>query len=323
MKPNVLTARTDLRSSTRAMHSRVPVDPFLKLRQNMRGSDWPRGHLFADSLDLGWGSLQAVITQFSPLPEPTRGLDHPSALELTYLVSCPTNLTRKIEGGPQDSGLVEPREICLTPDRIVYWHHSDHPKVLSVFLDSSIYESAVEEIFDSDAPDAPLIPQFAIGDPLLEQLAMAIIAALQERTSERLYIDTVARMMAVHLARLYSSRSSTNRTMPNPAIRGQKLKRVIEYIETHLEMDLRLEILAAQAEISSIYFARAFKSALGQSPHQYVVSRRIERAKELLRNADMTLDQVAKSAGFCSQSHLCRWFIRYVGIPPRLYRRPL
>ena len=157
-----------------------PTDPLLKLRENSHSRRGPRRQVIADSLDLDWRSLNAAITQFSPLSELTRGVDHPLSLELTYLLSYPIKLTRQIEDGLQNVGIVGTRMLCLTPGFTTYWHHLDYPEVLSVFLDGSVYRSAVEEIFDCDPSDAPLIPQFAIVDPLLEQFAIAIIGSLRK-----------------------------------------------------------------------------------------------------------------------------------------------
>src|SRR5207247_9942864 len=85
--------------------------------------------------------------------------------------------------------------------------------------------------------------------------------------------------------------------------------------------DLSLEAMAAEVDITPIYLARAFKAAVGQSPHRYVLARRIERAKELLRNSEMPVVDVALSSGFSSQSHLSYWFQRYVGVSPAAYRQ--
>jgi AraC family transcriptional regulator len=79
--------------------------------------------------------------------------------------------------------------------------------------------------------------------------------------------------------------------------------------------------MAHEVDISPLYLARAFKAAIQQSPHQYVLSRRIEKAKELLRNTDLPIVDVALSVGFSSQSHLSHWFLRQVGVSPAAYRR--
>ena len=186
--------------------------------------------------------------------------------------------------------------------------------------------------YGCDGSGAELVPRFAILDPLLEQLAIAITNALRDANSgnrqygdgqysDGLYIDTVAQMMAVHLARSHSSRSRPARILPAKALPGWKMRRVIEFIEDNLEGDLSLQAMGEEVDISPLYLARAFKSAVGQSPHQYVLGRRIERAKELLRNTDLPVVDVALSSGFSSQSHLSHWFIRQVGVSPAVYRR--
>jgi len=96
------------------------------------------------------------------------------------------------------------------------------------------------------------------------------------------------------------------------------MRHLIEYIEANLDQPLTLDAMAAQAGIRPLYLARAFKAAIGQSPHQYVLARRVERAKELLRNTDMPIIDVALSVGFSSQSHLSHWMFRHTGRPPSI-----
>jgi AraC family transcriptional regulator len=157
---------------------------------------------------------------------------------------------------------------------------------------------------------------------MLEQLAIAITSALRDgNAGDELYIDTLAQMMAVHLARRHSTQSRPLRAPQPQEISGWRMRRVIEYIEEHLDGNLSLEKMAAEVEISPVYLARAFKAATGQSPHRYVLTRRIERGKELLRNTDMSVVDVALSSGFSSQSHLSYWFQRFVGVSPAAYRQ--
>jgi AraC family transcriptional regulator len=131
----------------------------------------------------------------------------------------------------------------------------------------------------------------------------------------------MAQMIAVHLARNHSSRSRAERTAAPHRLSRREIRRLVDYIEAHLDGELSLEALSAEAKLSPLYLARIFKAALGQSPHQYVLSRRIERAKALLRDTDSPIVDVALAAGFSSQSHLSNWFRRAVGVSPALYRR--
>ncbi len=298
----------------------VPPNPIFTARETHGRVLRSGNRLIAHSQDAGWRSLHAAILEEAPLNATERPIRHPS---LIYHLSRPTEVSRKIEGAARESALIGPRRICLTPgEATTQWQHAGHPEILQVYLRQSVYEAAVTEIYGCDSSGAELVPRFAMLDPLLEQLAIAITNALRDGSAEDgLYIDTVAQMMAVHLARSHSSRSRPVRILPAKPLSGWKMRRVIEYIEDNLEGDLSLQAMAAEVDISPLYLARAFKSAVGQSPHQYVLARRIERAKELLRNTDLPVVDVALSSGFSSQSHLSHWFIRQVGVSPAVYRR--
>ena len=86
-------------------------------------------------------------------------------------------------------------------------------------------------------------------------------------------------MIAVHLARQHSLRSRTNLNLAGNVISGSRMKWLIEFVEQNLDRDLSLEAMAQETGISALYLPRAFKAAIGQSPHKYVLSRRIERAQ--------------------------------------------
>jgi AraC family transcriptional regulator len=104
-------------------------------------------------------------------------------------------------------------------------------------------------------------------------------------------------------------------------ISGWRIRRLAEFIEENLASDLPLRALAEQIKLSPIYLIRAFKAAVGVVPHQYVLQRRLERAKALLQSTDLPLAEVALRSGFYSQSHLSSWFRRSVGVSPAAYRQ--
>ena len=295
-------------------------NPVFTIRETHGRVARPNNHLIAHSEDLGWRSLYAAILEEGPFQASEPPAHNPS---LIYHLSRPTDVTRTIEGSPRDKALIGPRRLCLTPgEAATEWQHSGQPEILQIYLRQSVYESAVREIYGCDAAEAEIVPRFAMVDPLLEQLAITVANALREGTEDGLYIDAIAQMIAVHLARTHSSRSRPTRIPAAPAgISGGKMRRLVEFIEQSLDGDLSLEKMAAEVEISPLYLPRAFKAAFGQSPHQYVLGRRIERAKDLLRGTALQVVDVALSSGFSSQSHLSHWFLRIVGVSPAAYRR--
>jgi AraC family transcriptional regulator len=280
----------------------------------------PGNRVIAQSPEIGWRSLYAAILEEGPFRATESPIQHPSFI---YHLTRPTEVTRKIAGSAPEKALIGPRRICLTPgNATAQWQHHGHPEILQVYLRQSIYESAVADMYGCDLAAAEIVPRFAMTDPLLEQLAIAIGNSLREGTAEDgLYIDTLAQMIAAHLARHHSTRSKPPR-MPAPQrISGWRMRRLVEYIEENLGGDLSLERMATEVEVSPLYLARAFKAAVGQSPHRYVLERRLERAKELLRGTDTPIVDVALTVGFSSQSHLSNWFLRQVGVSPAVYRR--
>jgi len=280
----------------------------------------PGNRLIAHSPEAGWRSVYALIMDESPFEATENGVPHPSFI---YHIGHPTVVTRRIDGAAPESALIGPRRLTLSAGgHATYWAHNGHPQILQVYLRQSLFTDAVSELYGGDPAKAQIVPRFAILDPLLEQLALAIISELQSRDSkDGLYVDTLSQMIAVHLARLHSTNARPARTTA-PAIANWKMRRLKEYIQNNLDQDLSLDALAAEVTISPLYLSHAFKAAFGRSPHQYVLERRIERAKELLRNGDLPVAEIALATGFSSQSHLSSWFSRSVGMSPGTYRRP-
>ena len=98
------------------------------------------------------------------------------------------------------------------------------------------------------------------------------------------------------------------------------MRRVSDYIDAHLNESIELVELSAIAGLSMFHFARQFKHSVGMTPHYYLVSRRVERAKELLAGTNLSLSEIAFAVGFADQSHLTRHFRQIVHITPGQFR---
>ena len=141
-----------------------------------------------------------------------------------------------------------------------------------------------------------------------------------EGGGDRLATESLANLLAVHLIRNASAlRPPARRT--DSALPRTKLRAVIEYIDEYLDTDLTLAQLAATVHLSAYHFARQFKAATGVPPHRYVVTRRVERAQQLLRKSDLPLVDIAASAGFSDQSKFSTHFKRVLGVTPRQFRK--
>jgi len=101
------------------------------------------------------------------------------------------------------------------------------------------------------------------------------------------------------------------------------LSRVLDHIEANLEGVLTVDSMASVACLSKYHFSRAFKKAMGQTPHRYVSSRRLERAKALLVRGDRSLVDIALALSFSSQASFTRAFTKATGLAPGQYRQKL
>jgi AraC family transcriptional regulator len=103
----------------------------------------------------------------------------------------------------------------------------------------------------------------------------------------------------------------------------ERLKRVYDYIEAHLDDRLTLTDLAAIACLSPYHFSRSFKRAVGIGPARYVIQRRLERAKTLMRRTNQPMALIAQEVGFVDQSHLTSVFRRETGVTSGHFRTVL
>ena len=166
-----------------------------------------------------------------------------------------------------------------------------------------------------------LLPQHSTQDPQVERIGQLLKAELESGCpSGALFADAMGQALAVHLLRNYSSAPVKTDEREWEGLPPARLRQVLDYLEAHLDRDITLAELAEVAGLSVYHFARQFKAATGMAPHAYLISRRIERAKELLTRTTLPIAAVAATAGFAHQSHLNRHFKRLVGTTPARYR---
>jgi AraC family transcriptional regulator len=139
--------------------------------------------------------------------------------------------------------------------------------------------------------------------------------------SGSLFLDSAVTTLASYLLRHYSLGSPIKNSTGGLA--PSVLRRSIEFIQAHIEGDLRLTDLARAAKVSTSHLIRGFRQSTGKTPYQYLLHQRIERARSLMRDHRVALTEVALASGFADQHHLARVFRRITGMTPSTYRRSL
>jgi AraC family transcriptional regulator len=205
----------------------------------------------------------------------------------------------------------------------VRWRWTGSNDSLHVSLEPGLVAQVAAESFDLDPARVVVPPLGQLHLPPLRDALGAVDAELTAGgAGGSLAAESLANVLAVHLIRHVKARRRPERGRDGAMPRG-RLRAVVEYIEENLDASLSLEQMAAVARLSPYHFARQFKTATGLPPHQYVILRRVERAKQFLqRDGDLSLADIAASAGFSDQSQFSRHFKRLVGVTPRKFRMP-
>jgi AraC-like DNA-binding protein len=187
--------------------------------------------------------------------------------------------------------------------------------MLHLFVPNRIVEECAGDISGDGSVDATSHP---IQDAGVTHLAHSLVFSAQENCRE--ILDHIAMAMVTRI--LFTTRRAGAKTSQGTGgLPRWRLKRAIDYVEENLDQPVTLADIASAAGLSRMHFAAQFRKSTGQRPHQYLLSRRIERAQELLTTTDMPIVEIALSVGFQAQSHFTTIFKRLVGQPPHCWRR--
>jgi AraC family transcriptional regulator len=172
------------------------------------------------------------------------------------------------------------------------------------------------EVF-GDGSSLNVVDRYVFRDSEMEAICRRLYQKLSlNGRPQRLYVESQLMRLAVLLLDRHSTASQAARIPPPGSLTRNQARRVLDYIESNLSHELTLRELAGIVDLSLHHFARLFKRTIGVAPYRYVLERRVERAKVMLRTANASLADISLSVGFDSQSHFTSVFGRMVGATP-------
>ncbi len=271
------------------------------------------------SRPMGWAALRAEHFRETPDFE----LDLPGGTHhlLALYLRPPEEMGFRTDGLDWE-GVPPPGSILVLPaghSRRAFWRGPTES--VHVHLDPRLISRVAAEAFDLDPDRVELPASAALTEPSIQAAILAIDAELSTGSAGgRLLTESLGNVLAVHLIRRTTGNERAAHR-PRGGLPRHKLRAAVEYIEERLDSEISLDDLASVVHLSPYHFARRFKASIGLPPHQYVITRRIERAKQLLRGGDdLSLAQIAARAGFWDQGHFTRHFKRLVGVTPKRFR---
>jgi AraC family transcriptional regulator len=263
-----------------------------------------------------WGSISADIVSRTVGEVVWRSDRHRTIFALTDIVG-----TNRSDNGAVQTLWLPRGTFAFRPSRMVLRSILPAPaRFIRILQSPETYDSIISDMVRGGAVD--LQPQTAFYDPLVSQIVLTIANEIDRGFFDQILADALSTALAVRILRRCLDASAIM-LAPLNGLSRERLRRVRDYIETHLDDPLTLADLAAVACLSPYHFSRSFKQSVGVGPQRYVMRRRIERAKTLMRRTNRPIVWIAQEAGFADQSHLTSVFRREIGMTPGRFRAAL
>ncbi|MEA5573036.1 AraC family transcriptional regulator [Calothrix sp. UHCC 0171] len=273
------------------------------------------------SQSAGWNHIFLAHYQTSAHECPEHYYSHHLLwLNLNYQ-DCSLQLKSRL-GGKFGKYEISRGSIGIVPANIQNWMAwNQNAEFLILALCPEFVKQVFHELMDDS--NMELIAQVAITDSLIEHIMLALKADIESEYSlGNIYAESLAATLTVHLLKHYSVKK---RQLPSDTegLSSYRLKQAIDYIQAHLEENIKLSEIAAAVGMSQYYFIRLFKQSMGMTPYNYVIEQRLERAKQMLKHQDLALGEISARCGFADQSHFTRYFKRQFGVTPQAMRNSL
>lgn len=224
-------------------------------------------------------------------------------------------------GGKMRHGREVAGDLDIIPARTPSaWEMKQEGTTLIMRVPDSLLQSVATQL-EMDPSCIEIADRFQLRDPVIEHIGWAIKADIESgSTGGRLFRESLGTALATRLLQRHNRRSLPMREVQG-GMSAWKLKQVISHIEDNLESELSLAEIAAVAGVSVSHLKTLFRQSTGTPVHQYVLRRRVERAKLLLQDRNLSIAQVAFATGFAHQSHLARHMRKILGMTPAAVRK--
>jgi AraC family transcriptional regulator len=275
----------------------------LRIEQSSDGLGWLGAHL-----EKGWSP------HFYPTNVTTR--------EFYFAMDLATVFHWEARRGHEMQQLVtEPGDIWVNPPGSPFTHVVDEPcRFVILTIEPAVMFRDVPK--NDVAERLRFLTSYNIRDAVLASFMETLYAEVERGgTSGLAFVDHVLRAFCEYYVRHYSNLRDLTETSNTGRITSAEIDATRQFFLTHLDQTVNIEAAASRLNMSKFHFLKEFKKARGETPYQYLLRLKSERAAELLRYDEMALSDIAQALGFSDQSHFSNFFKRHHGVSPGHFRR--
>jgi AraC family transcriptional regulator len=286
-----------------------------------------REYVRLSSRPLGWGPLNFERREAPPSSEclPAGTTEH-----LVFVSLAGGHLLRD-SGGERIERELAPGHVAFQPGgQPVRWMWDTRLTFGVLSLCPDFLDRVAMEAFALAPADFELRPVERAQDPVISNIASVLAReTVRADKGSKLYAESLATILAVHLLRNYVQRKSAadigDQSDPDNVMQlphSRAVADAIGFIQSRHAQPITLDDIADAVHLSPYHLARLFKQATGETPHQYLIQLRVNSARALLTSGagQRSLAEIAAAVGFADQSHLTRHFKRQFGVTPKHMR---
>lgn len=246
-----------------------------------------------------------------------------TALDIEPFVQPVTEIAIVLEGhahvdrrgdGRTQRFIARPGTFCICPAGVPVDYLQAHGSAISIL---HLYIGADQTRAPADWPYAGGLP-----DPLIAEIGTAIAEEIQDETAGGdLLLDALRDTLIARIERRLRGKPTQTESDGNRGLDSHRLARVLSFLEQSIEASPSLADIAAEACLSRYHFLREFKAAIGKTPHQYLRTLRLAKARALLSHEAANIDVIAHQLQFSNVANFTRAFKRETGLNPGAFRQ--
>ena len=221
-------------------------------------------------------------------------------------------------GNSRKEVLMEPNQIFFNPANVPFSRYTaDHYEFILVLVEPEKMISAAPIASNSHT----FAETYQIKDPNLEYIFKLLLSEIQAGNKNgKLFIENIVSILAFHFVKNYSKEQSSGLVENVSGFTSKEIEKAFYYIDKNMSESVKIENLAEEFGISKFNFIKRFKSSTNVTPHQFIIRKKLERSKNLLKEGSLSLTDITYMLNFSDQSHFSNSFKKMYGMTPREFR---